>query len=74
MFDVFEFAQSLAVLQMPREMVFSPLKNATGSDSPATCRRSVSVLMTIASLTTVVFPSGGNTCRAFLRRPNLLYL
>ena len=37
-FDVFEFADSLAVLEMLRGDIFSPLKNKSGANSAETCR------------------------------------
>ncbi|RKO99844.1 hypothetical protein CXG81DRAFT_27412 [Caulochytrium protostelioides] len=43
-FDVFPFARSMAVLEVPREDEFSPLKNGAGSpdgDSPDTSRRDI---------------------------------
>ena len=44
-FDVFTLLDTpLAVLSVPRSLEFSPLKNATGTDSPSTCRRHLSHL------------------------------
>ncbi len=43
-FDVFPFARRLCVLKVDRASEFSPLKNATGDDSPETCRRDVDAL------------------------------
>ena len=42
-FDVFPFTSKLAVLEVPREEEFSPLKNAPGSatDGPETSRRDI---------------------------------
>ena len=40
-FDVFPFAKSMAVLEVERVEEFSPLKNATGSDSPETSRADI---------------------------------
>jgi UDP-N-acetylglucosamine/UDP-N-acetylgalactosamine diphosphorylase len=36
-FDICKFAKTVALLQVDRNFEFSPLKNATGSDSPHTC-------------------------------------
>ena len=36
-FDAFPMFQEQAVLRVPRESEFAPLKNATGSDSPQSC-------------------------------------
>lgn len=43
-FDVFEYAETLAVLEMPREDIFSPLKNKAGANSAATCRQDLHAL------------------------------
>ncbi|KAL9646981.1 hypothetical protein ABK040_013837 [Willaertia magna] len=43
-FDIVQFANSVVIYQVDRESEFSPLKNGTGSDSPMTCRRDLSVL------------------------------
>ncbi|KKI91046.1 hypothetical protein WQ54_16965 [Bacillus sp. SA1-12] len=37
-FDLFPKAESIAVLQVPREKEFAPVKNKTGEDSPETAR------------------------------------
>lgn len=38
-FDALQFAERSVTVEVPREVDFSPIKNATGSDSPETCRR-----------------------------------
>ncbi|KAI7818982.1 nucleotide-diphospho-sugar transferase [Gamsiella multidivaricata] len=38
-FDVFPLAERFACLEVERSREFSPMKNATGLDSPSTCRR-----------------------------------
>jgi UDP-N-acetylglucosamine/UDP-N-acetylgalactosamine diphosphorylase len=43
-FDALRDARRTAVLEVRREEEFSPLKNATGADSPETCRRDMSAL------------------------------
>lgn len=43
-FDVFQFAESMAILQVPREEQFSPVKNAAGPDSPESARQMISDL------------------------------
>ncbi|KAJ3056597.1 UDP-N-acetylglucosamine pyrophosphorylase [Rhizophlyctis rosea] len=40
-FDVIPFTERFAVLEVPRAEEFSPLKNATGSDSPETSRNDI---------------------------------
>lgn len=37
-FDLFPAAESIAVLQVPREQEFAPVKNKSGEDSPETAR------------------------------------
>jgi UDP-N-acetylglucosamine/UDP-N-acetylgalactosamine diphosphorylase len=43
-FDALRDARRTVVLEVRREEEFSPLKNATGKDSPETCRRDMSAL------------------------------
>lgn len=43
-FDVFPFTERMAVLEVPRSEEFSPLKNATGPDSPETSRNDILAL------------------------------
>lgn len=43
-FDIFPFASSVLVFGVNREEEFAPLKNATGPDSPETCRQAFSSL------------------------------
>jgi len=43
-FDALRDARRTIVLEIRREEEFSPLKNATGKDSPETCRRDMSAL------------------------------
>ena len=46
-FDVFEFASKMAIMQVERQEQFSPVKNKSGEgvkDSPATCREMFSQL------------------------------
>lgn len=38
MFDVFEYANDMAVLSVKREDEFAPVKNESGKDSPETAR------------------------------------
>lgn len=38
-FDVFPYAHRFGIMRVPRDEEFSPLKNATGEDSPQSCRR-----------------------------------
>lgn len=38
-FDALQYAEKTAILEVPREFEFSPVKNARGIDSPATARR-----------------------------------
>ncbi|KAJ3038610.1 UDP-N-acetylglucosamine pyrophosphorylase [Rhizophlyctis rosea] len=40
-FDVIPFTERFAVLEVPRSEEFSPLKNATGADSPETSRKDI---------------------------------
>jgi UDP-N-acetylglucosamine/UDP-N-acetylgalactosamine diphosphorylase len=43
-FDVFEFSERMAVLEVERRHEFAPVKNAEGKDSPATAREYLSNL------------------------------
>ena len=43
-FDVFEFSQTMAVLEVERRHEFAPVKNAQGKDSPETAREYLSEL------------------------------
>ena len=43
-FDALRDAERTMILEVRREEQFSPLKNATGKDSPETCRRDMSAL------------------------------
>ena len=45
-FDAFPLADTFLNLEVPREGIFSPIKNATGDDSPATARADLSRLHT----------------------------
>ena len=38
-FDALPFARRSVTMEVPREVDFSPIKNATGADSPESCRR-----------------------------------
>jgi len=38
-FDALPFARRSVTMEVPRAVDFSPIKNATGADSPETCRR-----------------------------------
>ncbi|OCA90352.1 hypothetical protein A8F94_00155 [Bacillus sp. FJAT-27225] len=40
-FDLFPEAESIAVLQVPREKEFAPVKNKSGEDSPETARKAI---------------------------------
>ncbi|ALC90626.1 hypothetical protein AM500_13145 [Bacillus sp. FJAT-18017] len=40
-FDLFPEAESIAVLQVPREKEFAPVKNKSGEDSPESARRMI---------------------------------
>jgi UDP-N-acetylglucosamine/UDP-N-acetylgalactosamine diphosphorylase len=43
-FDAFEACKAMELLEVSRADEFAPLKNATGSDSPDTCKRALSAL------------------------------
>ncbi len=43
-FDALGFSQSSVILEVDRRLEFSPVKNATGENSPASCRAELSAL------------------------------